>query len=117
MRADELLFFSSAAWALPMYEALEEAVLAACPAAQVLVQKSQIAFACPRRFAFVSLRGRKFIVTFGLGERVDDSRIMQAVEPYPGRWTHHVQVTSPRQVDDQLLAWICQAYDLALKKG
>ncbi len=33
------------------------------------------------------------VVTFGLGYRVESPRIDVAVEPYPGRFTHHVLIS------------------------
>ena len=85
MTAETLLFFGSAPAALALYEGLEEMILAAFPDTRVIVQKSQIAFDCGRRFAFASLRGKRLVVSFGLGRREESPRIAQAVEPYPGR--------------------------------
>ena len=87
MTAETLLFFGSAPEALALYERLEEMILSAFPDTRVVVQKSQIAFDCGRRFAFASLRGKRLVVSFGLGRREESPRIAQAVEPYPGRWT------------------------------
>ena len=50
------------------------------------------------------------MVTFGLGSRVEDPRIAVAVEPYPRRWTHHVLLSQPEEVDGQLLDWLREAY-------
>ena len=116
MTQDELLFFSKAPGVLPAYEKLAQSILAAWPETEVTVQKSQIAFSCKRRFAFASLRGKRLIVTFGLGERVDEPRIDQAVEPYPGRWTHHVVVQATEDIDEELMAWIAQAKAFAARK-
>lgn len=71
MNGDAVVFFDKAPELLPLYAALEDAILARCPDAQVLVMKSQIAFTVARRFAFASLRGRRLIVTFGLPYRVE----------------------------------------------
>lgn len=40
-----------------------------------------------------------------------------AVEPYPGRWTHHILIDAPDQIDAQLLAWLQAAHAFALVKG
>ena len=116
MNNDAIFFFSGAAHALPVYQRLEEEILARCPETQVIVQKSQIAFSGKHRFAFASIKGKRFVVTFGLPERAEHPRIWQATEPYPGRWTHHVVVQRPEDVDEQLLAWIQAAYDFAMRK-
>lgn len=56
------------------------------------------------------------IVSFGLCCRLDSPRIVQAVEPYPNRWTHHVLVTQCAEVDAELLAWLDEAYRFAMAK-
>lgn len=85
MTAEALLFFASAPDALALYDGLEEMILSAFPDTRVIVQKSQIAFDCGRRFAFVSLRGKRLVVSFGLGRREDSPRVLQAVDAsHPG---------------------------------
>lgn len=116
MNTDVMLFFSKAPRALTLYEALETEILNRCPGATVHVQKSQIAFDNGRRFAFASLRGKRLVVTFGLGRRLDSPRIAQEVEPYPGRWTHHVVVADDTELNDELFQWIALAYDFAARK-
>ena len=37
---------------------------------------------------------------------MEHPRILQAVEPYPGRWTHHLLLTAPEDVDGLLAAWL-----------
>ena len=116
MNTDEMLFFSKAPGALPLYERLEGEILSRFPETTVTVQKSLIAFDNGRRFAFASLRGKRLVVTFGLGHRVDSPRIAQATEPYPGRWTHHVLVADASELNDELFQWIALAYDFAARK-
>ena len=116
MNGNTVVFFDKAPELLPLYAALEDAILARCPDAQVLVMKSQIAFTVARRFAFASLRGKRLIVTFGLPQRVESPRIWQAVEPYPGRWTHHVILRSPEEIDETLLGWLEEAWRFASRK-
>lgn len=38
-----------------------------------------------------------------------DLRIDAAVEPYPGRWTHHVLIAGTGEIDDKLMGWIKEA--------
>lgn len=116
MNTDVMLFFSKAPRALMLYERLEGEILSRFPCTTVTVQKSQIAFDNGRRFAFASLRGKRLVVTFGLGHRVDSPRIAQATEPYPGRWTHHVVVADDAELNDELFQWIALAYDFAARK-
>ena len=115
---DVLAFFAGRPWALPLYEALFSQLEELFPEAAVKVQKSQISFYGRHLFAAVSLPLRRkktwpeecLVVTFGLGSRVEDPRIAVAVEPYPRRWTHHVLLSRPEEVDGQLLDWLREAY-------
>lgn len=118
MREDEILFFAGHADALPLYEALRDRVLTELDGAHIKVSRTQIAFANRHNFAFVSFlpvrrAGRRpgtyITVSFGLRARVDSPRIDAATEPYPERWTHHVLVASPDQIDDELMGWITEA--------
>ena len=119
MTQDTLLFFNSRPQALPLYECFEQKLLSELGSANIKVQKTQIAFSNKHYFAFVSfLPVRKakerpetyIVITFGLGRRVESPRIDAAVEPYPNRWTHHVIVESPEDIDGTLLGWIHEAY-------
>lgn len=56
------------------------------------------------------------MVTFGLGHKVESPRIDVATEPYPGRWTHHVLIGEPDEVDDELMAWVREAAEFSAAK-
>lgn len=122
MTGDELLFFNAMPGALPLYEALTQKLMEAMPDTVVKVQKSQITFQARYGFAFVSLRRMKgcpkvfLILTIGLGRRLDSERVAVAVEPYHGRWTHHLILSQPEQLDEELMAWLREAHDFALTK-
>lgn len=116
--ADILFFFGDRPAALPLYCRLEERILAEIPDVRVKVAKTQISFSNKRGFAFVSFapvrkaadRPKTYMtVTFGLGYRKDSPRIDAATEPYPKRWTHHVMVSVPEEIDEELMSWIREA--------
>ena len=93
------------------------------PDTEIRCAKTQITFAARYGFAFVSTRrmGRRcpevfIIVSFGLGRELRSERIFAASEPYPGRWTHHTVVSSPEQIDGELLGWLSEAREFALSK-
>ena len=118
MNQDILLFFDKHPEALPLYEALEERILAELRDVKIKVQKTQITFSNKRNFAFVSfLPVRKagerpdiFIaVTFGLSYRKESPQIDAATEPYPNRWTHHMLISRTEEIDDELMGWIEEA--------
>ena len=56
------------------------------------------------------------VVTFGLGRRAESPRILHAIEPYPGRWTTHIPLLEPGDVDRELLGWIRGAYEFSSAK-
>lgn len=126
MTDDELLFFSGKPEALALYERLKEKLAALSGEFQVKVQKTQITFHDRYGFAFVSFlpvrpasggpKGR-LTVSFGLGGRVDSPRVGAASEPYPGRWTHHVPVSGPEELDGELLGWLLEARLFAREKA
>jgi predicted transport protein len=118
------LFFEKMPQALPLYEIFGEKVLAEYPDVQVKIQKTQISFSNKHQFAFVWLPIRKMknrpdiyiIVSFGLSYPLESPRIVEATEPYPNRWTHHVIIQEQNEIDAELMGWIKEAYDFALKK-
>ena len=122
--SDLQVYFSGHDRELALYEALFQAMSAAFPEGQVKVQKSQISFYGRHLFAAASLPFRRkkgwpehcLLVTFGLGRRLDHPRIAVAVEPYPNRWTHHVVVDRPEQIDGQLLEWLGEAWRFSQEK-
>ena len=120
---DLLFFFDGKPAELALYQALYNQLDAAFPGASVKVQKSQVSFYDAGLFVMVSLPKRKrdsgVVVTFGLGRREPSPRIGAAVEPYPNRWTHHVTVTRPEELDEELMAWIQEAWTFcqAKKRG
>ena len=123
MNADELQLFSGHEAALPLYVKLREEILTLWPDVEIRAARTQITFKARYGFAFVSTRrmGRRcpevfIIVSFGLGREVRSERIFAASEPYPNRWTHHVIVASPDEVDGELMGWLAEAHDFALNK-
>lgn len=118
MTQDTLFFFDKHPDALPLYELFEQKLLSELGSADIKVQKTQISFFNKHNFAFVSfLPVRKakerpqtyIVITFGLGHRVESPRIDAATEPYPNRWTHHVLISEPEEIDEELMGWVEEA--------
>lgn len=125
MDENALMFFQQDPEALPLYEKFERLVLERVPGTTIKVQKSQISFSNRHMFAcvsFLKIRRAKerpphyIVVTFGLDHRLSSPRIDGAVEPYPNRWTHHVLISSPEEIDGVLLDWVVQASVFAALK-
>ena len=119
--ATEEAFFAGkpAEWGL--YEALKRELVWRYPEMEVRVAKTQVSFFDRLMFGCVSFtRVRRkaempahfLTLTLGLPEPVD-SRIAVKCEPYPGRWTHHIVLSSPDEIDAELLAWIDRAHQFA----
>ncbi len=125
MDADILAFFEGHPQALALYQALEERIFCEIDGVSVKAQKTQISFFNRRMFAcasFAKVRRAKerpadyLTVTFGLGRRVASDRIDGVVEPYSNRWTHHVLLSEPAEIDETLMAWIREAAHLSESK-
>ncbi len=124
MTAEELLFFDAKPQFLPLYRSLREALERLHPELTVKVSKTQISLRNRHVFACVCLPGRRgkawpadcLLLSFGLAYRRESPRILQAVEAYPRRWTHHVPLTEEAQLDPELLAWLEEAFAFANAK-
>lgn len=124
MTADELQFFNPMPQLLPLYAALQEKLEGRYPEMTLKITKTQISFRNRYVFAMVSLPLRRIkgwpreylLVSFGLGYQKASPRIAQSVEPYPGRWTHHVPIQREEELDEELLAWLDEAYQFAMLK-
>ena len=123
--ADTLMFFHRHPDALPLYEAFEDVLFDSFPAVNKRVQKTQITFSNRHVFACISFARVKrkaelpegyIVVTLGLPASLDSERVAVKTEPYPGRWTHHIVISKPEELDEELLSWIREAYDFAEAK-
>ena len=122
---DERFFFRERAEALVLYNELRSKLFAVLPDTALRIQKTQIGFYRRHLFGAVSFlpvrkgkpRPKNFItVTCGLNRRLESPRIDAAVEPYPGRWTHHIMISSPQELDLELMGWLLEAAEFAASK-
>ena len=125
MDQNTLFFFNEHPQAVSLYSAFEERLLTELEGVAIQPQKTQITLKNRRVFGAVSfLPARRakdrpdpyITVTLGLNRREGSPRIDQASEPYPGRWTHHIVVGDPAEIDGELMAWVKEAYDFAASK-
>ena len=119
---DTPMFFDAHLEALPLHQAFEELIVASFPVVNKRVQKTQITFSNRHVFACVSFaRVRRkaelpkgyLVITLGLPAPLDSERIAVKTEPYSGRWTHHIVVSKPEELDEELRSWIREAYAFA----
>jgi hypothetical protein len=84
---------------------------------ELRVSKSQIAFRRRKAFAWTwmpskYLRGRiaPLVLTFSFRKRNESPRWKEIVKPYPGRFTHHLELYSIKDIDDEVREWLRQAW-------
>lgn len=83
--------------------------------------KTQVSFGAKRKFAWVWLPQiwiRKqpdisITLTIDLDRCVRHDRMRQVVEPYPGRWTHHIVIHQESDFDEDVRGWLREAYAFA----
>ncbi len=119
MNQDVLIFFDQHQTVLPLYEAFAEKLAEQFPDTKMRVQKTQITFSGRHVYACVSfLRVKKkaelpasfFVLTLGLPYSLESGRVTAKTEPYPGRWTTHIVISELSDLDEELFAWVEQAY-------
>ncbi len=120
------MFFDDRRDALALYEKLENLLYDTFPDVVKRVQKTQITFSNRHVFACVSFARVKrkaelpegwLTLTLGLPAPLDSERVAVKSEPWPGRWTHHLVLCSPEELDAELLSWVREAYSFAAAKA
>ena len=121
MDIETLAFFDRDPSAMPLYEAFREALLARWPGAKVKISKTQISFSDGVGFAFASRPPRKapgaVLISLGLRGPLASERVFAQTEPYPGRWTVHILVRNPSELDEELMGWLEEAHEYAVERA
>jgi hypothetical protein len=99
-----------------LFEALRIAVEEFGPV-ELRIGKSQISFRRRVAFAWVwmpakYLRGKAapLVLTLSFRSRDGSPRWKQIVEPAPGRFTHHLELYTPADIDQEVCAWLRDAW-------
>lgn len=124
MNHELFMVFQKLPAAIPLYETAEFAIMTAFPETRIKVSKTQVSFYNKHLYAALwpplrKIKGRPgmyIVLTFGLMRKIEHPRIVESVEPYPNRWTHHVLVEKPEDMDEQVMEWLREAYDFAMAK-
>ncbi len=84
----------------------------------IRITKSQVAFGRRVAFAWAWMPGKyvrgdvaPLVLTVDLHRRDKSSRWKEIVEPRPGRFTHHLELRSTTQLDDEVRKWLREAWD------
>lgn len=87
---------------------------------EVRVSKSQVAFRRTRGFASLWMPGRylakpaaEVVLSFALGREDGSPRFKEVVHPSPRHWMHHLEIQQPEDLDDEVVAWLREAWDRA----
>ena len=87
---------------------------------EVRTSKSQVAFRRNRGFAYLwrpgqYLRspGAPVVLSIVLGRRDASPRFKEVVHPSPRHWMHHLEVRAVTEVDDEVVAWLREAWERA----
>jgi len=112
-------FFAGEVESRRIFDALLEAIDALGPV-QVNVTKSQIAFRRQNAFAWawmpgMYLRGKvpPLVLTLALRREDRSPRWKQIVEPKTRRFTHHLELFSTADIDDEVRTWLQEAWATA----
>lgn len=105
--------------AMRLFETVRDVVASIGPS-EMRVSKSQIAFRRRVGFASVWMPGRylgrwdvPLVLTVGLRRRDGSPRWKEVVQPAPGRFTHHLELRSSDEVDDDVRGWLEEAWGIA----
>lgn len=112
-----LEFFTNMPLAIPIYKAVEAYLTSLGPVTR-RIHKTQISFRAVYGFAYVWLPVKKvkdrpeqyLVLSFGLDHQVQSPRIVESLEPYPGRWMHHLILAAPEALDEEVREWLRLAY-------
>lgn len=100
-----------------LYQAVEAHMTAAFPGITIKHDRTQTAFVRKVQFAWVSLPRRKadagtVMLSFGLPSPLDSPRILHCSEVTPGRWMHHMLLHDIAELNDEVHAWLEDAWAL-----
>ncbi|MEH7073070.1 DUF5655 domain-containing protein [Neobacillus drentensis] len=116
-RKDVEAFFAKKEKTISLFNAVEKMINSIGPA-NIEVKKSVISIGTMKKFAWVwmpqpwaSNRPEDCLVlTFNVGHYIEDEKIVEAVEAYPGNWIHHVMIQKEADINDDIYRWLHEAY-------
>jgi len=113
------VFFEGHPRALETYRAVR-AALDDLDQVEVRVTASQVAFRARRGYAYLWLPGRwlrnpatELVLSIALDRLIDSPRFKEVVHPARTVWMHHLEVSTPAEVDDEVVGWLREAREHA----
>ncbi len=117
MTLDEFFAGHEGSW--PIFDVLRHAIEELGPV-EMRVTKSQVAFRRRKAFAWAWTPGRylhgkhaPLVLTLSLRYRDASPRWKEVVEPMPGHFTHHLELYSTADLNDEVHAWLRAAWAVA----
>ena len=112
-------FFASRPVGLAVLARVRAALDATGPYA-VRTTRSQVAFRRVRGFAWLWDPGRylarpraQVVLTIALGRHDPSPRFTEVVHPSPRHWIHHLEARDAAEIDDEVAAWLSEAWERA----
>ncbi len=115
-------FFTEQEESRQIYEAIYGLVTTHGPI-EVRISKSQIAFVREKPFAWVWMPSKylrrktvPLVLSIVFSWRDKSARWKEIVEPYPGRFMHHLEIKSVVDLDKEIDDWLSTAWERAKKE-
>jgi hypothetical protein len=109
-------FFAGKDLSRQLFDGLRAALGRLGPA-EMRVTMSQVAFRRARAFAWAWTPDRylhgdhaPIVLTLSLPRRDRSKRWKEVVEPSPGRFMHHLELRSVEEIDEEVIAWLTEAW-------
>ncbi len=111
---DPGVFFAGNPVGLATFERVLDRVRGLGPV-DVEVTRSQVAFRRRHGFAYLwqprqyLRRGAPVVLSIALGRCDPSPRFKEVAHPTPRHWIHHLEVSDPAAIDDEVAAWLAEA--------
>lgn len=113
-------FFIDFSDSRPLFDELRRHIDGCCPS-EMKVSKSQVVFRRKKAFAWAWMPGRylrgkaaPLVLSVSLPQRDPSPRWKEVVQPAPGRFMHHLELSSLEDLDEQVIEWLRSAWDNAV---
>ncbi len=121
---DVAAFFANQEKQISLFMAVKQMLHSIGPV-KMDVLKTVISFGTNSKFAWVWEQQpwvnrppeNNIVLTFCVGRYIENDQIVEVVEPYPGRWVHHVIIQSEADLNEHVNQWLREAYTFSLARG
>ena len=115
---DAVALFGGHPFALSVVDRVA-AMIASVGEATIRTSKTQIAFRRRRGFAYLwppvfEGSGVEIVLSIALARHDRSARFKQVAHPAPRIWMHHLEIHDLAQLDNEVAAWLREAYDDAV---